>query len=73
MAINFTNNLAECDIRMTKIHQKISGCFCSLEETKIFCRVINYLSTAKKKSMTFVQALTLLLDGQMPDFNKKVC
>jgi len=35
----FTNNLAERDIRMTKVHQKISGCYKTLETANAACLV----------------------------------
>ena len=66
----FTNNQGENDLRMTKVQQKISGCFRSMEGAKIFCRVRSYLSTCRKQGLTATQGLTLLFEGKHPDFMK---
>ncbi len=66
--VSFTNNLGESDIRMTKVQQKISGCFRSIGGAQIFCRVRSYLSTCRKQGVKSSHALDLLFNGKLPDF-----
>jgi transposase len=64
--VPFTNNRGENDIRMTKVHQKISGCFRSVEGAKIFCRVRGYLSTCRKQNIRASEAMRLVFEGKLP-------
>lgn len=68
--VPFTNNRGERDIRMTKVHQKISGCFRSAQGADIFCRVRGYISTCKKQGIDVGHAMRLLFEGKLPDFVK---
>lgn len=65
--VSFTNNLGESDIRMTKVQQKISGCFRSIGGAQIFCRVRSYLSTCRKQGVKSSHALDTLFNGKLPD------
>jgi len=66
--VSFSNNLGENDIRMTKVQQKISGCFRSMKGAQFFCRIRSYLSTCKKHDVRASEALHLLFEDKLPEF-----
>lgn len=66
--VPFTNNGGENDLRMTKVQQKISGCFRSMEGAYIFCRIRSYLLTCQKHDIKMTNALESLFQGKMPIF-----
>jgi transposase len=66
--VPFTNNLAERNLRMTKVQQKISGCFRSMDGAYIFCRIRSYISTCRKQGIAIPEALNMLFRGDTPDF-----
>ena len=66
--VPFTNNAAENAIRMTKVHQKISGCFRSMEGAEMLCRIRAYLSTCRKQGLSATQAMTLVFERKLPEF-----
>ncbi|MCG8079009.1 MAG: IS66 family transposase [Candidatus Thiodiazotropha taylori] len=65
--VPFDNNLAERDLRMVKVRQKISGTFRNLDRVKDYCRIRSYISTVKKQGEDVFPALVATFT---PNFEK---
>lgn len=59
--VPFDNNLAERDLRMVKLKQKISGCFRTKKGADVFCRIRSYISTVKKHDGLVWDALQMTM------------
>jgi len=63
LRVPFSNNTAERDLRMVKLHKKISACFRSMEGARRLAAVRSYLSTAAKHGLDPLEVLTKIFEG----------
>jgi transposase len=63
--VSFTNNRAERDLRMSKVKQKVSGCFRTNTFAEAYCRISSYLQTMATRGYNPLVAIQLALSGQL--------
>lgn len=63
--VSFTNNRAEQDLRMSKVKQKVSGCFRTEIYALAYCRISSYLQTMTNKGYNPLIAIQMALAGEL--------
>ena len=62
LSVPFTNNDAERDLRMTKVRQKVSGCFRTKGGAENFCVLRTVIETARKQGWDILETLKKIAD-----------
>jgi len=63
--VAFTNNRAERDLRMSKVKQKVSGCFRTEIYAQAYCRISSYLQTMASKGYNPLIAIQMAMAGEL--------
>ena len=62
-AVPFTNNEAEQSIRFSKVKEKVSGCFRTLQGAQEYAEIMSYTNSAYKHGVGYFEAIKAALDG----------
>jgi len=63
--VPFTNNRAERDLRMSKVKQKVAGCFRQERYAQAYCRISSYLQTMAYQGYNPLVAIQMALSGKL--------
>jgi transposase len=64
LEVPFDNNLAERDIRVLKVQQKVSGLLRSMAGAEQFCRIHSFISTVKKQGLNVIESIYQITTGK---------
>ena len=63
----YRHNRAERDLRMSKVKQKVSGCFRTAKYAHAYCRVSSYLQSAAAQGYNPLVTIQIAIAGNAVD------
>lgn len=62
-AVPFSNNMSEKDLRICKNRQKMAGGFRKEEGRQMYCNIMSFVETVKRKKLNIFQSIAALIKG----------
>ncbi|WP_141435889.1 IS66 family transposase [Bacillus thuringiensis] len=62
--IAYNNNLSERDLRKCKLKQKVSGCFRKQSGNELYCTVMSFVETCKRKQISILESIEKAFTGR---------
>lgn len=61
--VHYSNNISEKDLRICKNRQKMAGGFRSSAGREMYCKILSYIETVKRKGLNIFQSIISLMNG----------
>lgn len=61
--VHFSNNISEKDLRICKNRQKMAGGFRTAEGRKMYCEIMSFIETIKRRGLNIFQSIIDLMNG----------
>ncbi len=61
--VHYSNNMSEKDLRICKNRDKMAGGFRSTSGREMYCRIISFIETVKRRGLNIFQSIISLLQG----------
>ena len=62
--VHYSNNMSEKDLRICKNRQKMAGGFRTASGRQMYCRIISFIETVKRRNINIFQSIKELMAGQ---------
>ena len=61
--IHYSNNMSEKDLRICKGLQKMAGGFRTASGREMYCKIISFIETVKRRGLNIFQSIIGLMEG----------
>ncbi len=62
--VHYSNNMSEKDLRICKNRQKMAGGFRTVSGRQMYCRILSFIETIKRRRKNIFQSIKELISGQ---------